>query len=231
MIAALSLVLSLAVEESPPLASESAVPLVSFTTPATTRTWSVMNDPVMGGRSKSAFSTEADHGHFAGTCAIVPFLKAPGFCKIATTYGWFQPKPKFQDVSRFIDGSLYLEVKSSSPAYSGFKVAFSAKNVTRPRPGMHHAGPSFKADFAVPAGSAWTTVKIPFSKFSVDWSEFTGECDTKDPTGEQHLCCSGEHPEVCPKDYHLKALTGFEVWAEGVQGDFAIDLKSISAGP
>ena len=60
---------------------------------------------------------------------------------------------------------------------------------------------------------------------------FTGECDTKDPTGEQHVCCSAQNPEVCPKDYHLRQLTGFEIWAEGVEGQFEIDIKSISAGP
>lgn len=98
-----------------------------------------------------------------------------GFCKIATTHGFFQ-QPHFADVSAFIDGSLYLEVKSSTPSYTGFKVGFTAKNVTRPRPGMHHAGPSFKSDFMVPASAVessdgFTVVKIPFSHFSVDWSE------------------------------------------------------------
>jgi hypothetical protein len=193
-----------------------------------------MNDPVMGGQSHSALTMNAEYGSFAGLCAIVPFLKAPGFCKIATNTGFFH-RHTFPDVSQFIAGSLYLEVRSSTPAYKGYKVAFSAKNVTRPRPGMHHAGPSFKADFSLGGSSSaageWTTVKIPFSSFSVDWSEFTGECDTKDPTGEQHLCCTSEHPEVCPKDYHLRQLTGFEVWAEGVEGKFSIDVKSISAGP
>ena len=45
------------------------------------------------------------------------------------------------------------------------------------------------------------------------------------------VCCTAEHPEVCPKDYHLAKLTGFEIWAEGKEGDFSIELKSISAGP
>lgn len=85
--------------------------------------------------------------------------------------------------------------------------------------------------FTVPSGDAFSTIRVPFDSFSVDWSDFTGECDTKDPTGEQHVCCTAAHPEVCPKDYHLAKLTGFGIWAEGVEGQFAIDLKSISAGP
>jgi len=192
--------------------------------------WTVMNDPVMGGQSHSAYHQEAGSGIFSGVCAIVPFLKAPGFCKIASKQGLFKPT-QFPDASSFIGGALHVEVRSTTPDYDGFKIAFAAKNTTRPRPGMHHAAPSFKADFRVPSGSQFTNVRIPFSKFSVDWSEFTGECDTKDPTGEQHLCCSAAHPEVCPQDYHLRQLLGFEVWAEGKEGKFQLELQRISAGP
>ena len=208
------------------------VPLVTFDSdPATgDRKWNVMNDPVMGGQSKSTYQQEGTVGHFAGLCAIVPFLHAPGFCKIETSNGLFD-KPKFADASAFINGNLYIEARSTTASYAGYKVAFSAKNTTRPRPGMHHAAPSFKADFMVPAGTAFSTIKVPFSNFSVDWSEYTGECDTKDPTGEQHICCSAAHPEVCPKSHHLSALTGFQIWAEGKEGNFDIELKSISAGP
>lgn len=214
-----------------PFAAANVV-LVTFDDDAATgdRNWQVMNDPVMGGQSKSSYEKEGKVGHFHGTCAIVPFLKAPGFCKIETSQGLFK-KPHYADASAFIDGSLYLELRSTTPSYAGYKIAFSAKNTTRPRPGMHHAAPSFKADFTVPAGSTFSTIKVPFSNFSVDWSEYTGECDTKDPTGEQHVCCSSEHPEVCPKDYHLSQLTGFQIWAEGKEGDFDIELKQISAGP
>lgn len=214
---------------------QGAIALVALSNQSSIK-WSVMNDPVMGGQSHSALKMTSSYGSFSGTCAIVPFLKAPGFCKIATDTGFFHPHT-FPDASKFIAGSLYIEIRSTMSAYKGYKVAFSAKNITRPRPGMHHAGPSFKADFSalVPpstmSGEDWSTVKIPFSSFSVDWSEFTGECDTKDPTGEQHFCCTTAHPEVCPKDYHLRQLTGFEIWAEGIEGQFAIDVRSISAGP
>lgn len=212
----------------------SGVELITFDNDPKTgnRQWDVMNDPVMGGQSKSTFTSEKGYGQFTGLCAIVSFLHAPGFCKIATSHGMLE-KPRLADASAFIDGSLYLDVRSSTSDYKGYKVAFLAKNTTRPRPGMHHASPSFKADFMVPAGNGedFATVKVPFNKFSVDWSEYTGSCDTKDPTGEQHICCSSKHPEVCPQAHHLAALEGFEIWAEGVEGKFDIDLKSISAGP
>jgi len=192
-----------------------------------TKTWQDMNDPVMGGKSHSAFNMSAGVGHFAGTCAIVPFLKAPGFCKISTTLGPGE-KPIYADVSSLIDGALVIGVKSSTVGYAGFKVAFSAKNMTRHQT---HGMPSFKANFMSPTSADFTEVRIPWSSFSLDWSEYTGDCDTKDPTGKQHHCCSSAHREVCPQAQHLAQLTGFEVWAEGVEGDFQLDLLTIVARP
>lgn len=202
--------------------------LVTWDGGTTAKKWQDMNDPVMGGQSHSAFNTTGGIGYFSGLCAIVPFLKAPGFCKISTQLGLLE-KPTYPDVSEFINGALLIEARSTTAGYKGFKVAFDAKNATRPGKGTHHGAPSFKADFAV--GSDWSTVRVPFSKFSVDWSDYTGECSTKDPDGTQHHCCSKEHPEVCPTVQHLAALTGLEVWAEGVEGSFDIQLRSISAGP
>lgn len=196
---------------------------------STDKKWSVMNDPVMGGQSHAALSMSEGFATFGGRCAIVPFLHAPGFCQMSTTHGLFE-RSHFKDASAFIDGALYLTVRSEG-AYDGYKVSFTAKNTTRPRPGIHHGGPSFKADFSVPAGGNFHTVKVPFDHFSVDWSEYTGKCDSKDPTGEQHLCCSPAHPEVCPTAQHLSEITGLALWAEGVEGNFRLEVQSIGAGP
>lgn len=198
---------------------------------ATTYTWRAMNDPVMGGQSHSSFKVEDSEGHFQGTCAVVPFLKAPGFCKVGTQRSLFAPPPHFANASRFIDGALYLDVETTTPEYAGFFVAFGAKNAKRPSGAQHHSSPSFKASFKVP-GRERTTVKVPFSNFSVDWSDYTGRCDTKDPRdGFQHHCCTAEHPDVCPKAEHLGQITSLELWAEGVAGNFDIKVFSIGAGP
>lgn len=212
-------------------ASAPALLLVTFdgAHPGTSFNWREMDDPVMGGRSAGSFSTVTDPtrlspiaGKFHGHCAVVPFLHAPGFCK-ATAGG------KFHDASAFISGGLQLYVKSSTPAYTGFKVAFGAVGATRPRP-SRHGGSSFKANFALDSDTGWQLVKIPFHRFSVDWSEYTGDCSTKDPTGEQHVCCTSEHPEVCPTAAHLKKITSIEVWAEGVEGEFDLEIAWIGAG-
>lgn len=221
------------VSDAPRPVQESAghVTLATFDNAAgTTYSWHVMNDPVMGGQSHSKFFVDHSSGYFEGKCAIVKFLNAPGFCKISTQHSLFRSL-HFADASSFIDGALYLDVQTTTPEYKGFFIGFGAKGAKRPSGAMHHAAPSFKANFQVP-GTKRTTVKVPFNGFSVDWSDFTGRCDTKDPNnGFQHHCCSSEHPEVCPTAEHLSQITGLEVWAEGVEGDFQLQIFSISAGP
>ena len=200
---------------------------------ATTHHWVNMNDPVMGGRSTSAFRQVADEriGAFQGTCAIVPFLHAPGFAKIYTQDARSSGRllTPFPDVSKHIDGALHLRVRTTTPQYTGFKVAFGADGAQRPTPSSH-GGASFKADFRL-TGTDWQEIAIPFNQFSIDWSEYTGECTTKDPTGTQHYCCSAAHPEVCPTAVALRNINSVEVWAEGVEGAFTLDIDWIGAGP
>ena len=71
---------------------------------------------------------------------------------------------------------------------------------------------------------------IPFNQFSNDWSPFTGECDTKDPTGLQHHCCTEQHPEVCPTKKNLASITQLGLWTEGVKGTFSFQISWIGAG-
>ena len=188
-------------------------------------TWRDQNDPVMGGASTSSFEVKEDtdgkYGVFNGTCAIVGYLKAPGFAKITTE------STALNDVSAHIKGALELRVRSSTPEYKGFRLGFGAKNV--PKTSIF-GGSSFKAGFEV-NGTDWQVVSVPFSSFSYDWSGYTGACDTKDPGifGHQHHCCTSEHPEVCPTDKFLSTMTDVEVWAEGVEGDFHIELQWVRA--
>lgn len=189
------------------------------------RTWRHMDDPVMGGRSKSTFAQHGGVGVFDGTCAIVPSLSAPGFCKIYTSSG------SYPDASAFVNGSLQLRVRSETPSFKGFRVAVDAAGLKCPGIAFSPFTTSWKAPFAVPAGSSFSTVTVPFSSFSCDWSAYTGACDTKDPGlfGKQHHCCSDKHPEKCPSTAALSAITGVEVWAEGAEGKFHLELQEISA--
>ena len=128
-----------------------------------------------------------------------------------------------------VDGGIQLVVRSSVD-YGGYKFAFSAVGAKRHH-GGHEVVGSYKSGFNVTTGSSWQTVTIPFKHFSSDWSDFTGECSTKDPTNPpyQHHCCSADHPEVCPNAKTLALIDGFGIWAEGTAGQFHLELKSISA--
>jgi len=191
----------------------------------TTASWKNQNDPVMGGASTSSFDVTT--GTFEGTCAIVGFLKAPGFAKIVGSRS-------FADITG--SDNIVLKVKSSTPDYQGFKVAFAAPGI--PKTSIF-GGASYKADFNLTSSTDWQLVSVPLTQFSYDWSGFTGGCDTKDPDqfgikGPQHYCCdkSGlepSKPEVCVDAKFLNKINDLEVWAEGVEGDFNIQIESIGA--
>lgn len=205
-------------------ASASVVKLASFDgADATTFDWKEMNDPVMGGQSTGTFVVDKENrfGVFNGTCAIVPALKAPGFCKATSEMA------TFQNVSTFLEaGSFQLRARSSTPGFMGFRVAFSAKNIPRT---STYGGGSFKTGFNM-TGTDWQVVTIPWTEFSYDWSGFTGRCDTLDPTGQQHHCCTQDESKYCPTVDYLGHITGLELWAEGAEGDFHLDIDWIGAG-
>jgi hypothetical protein len=196
--------------------------------PQTTATWKDLNDPVMGGASTSTFSLDkiGYTGIFNGTCAIVKFLKAPGFAKIVGS-------AKFQDITGY--DNIALRVRSSTPGYQGFKVAFAAPGI--PKTSIH-GDSSYKAGFNLTGGD-WQLVEIPLTQFSYDWSDYTGRCDTKDPAsvfspGKQHFCCSKSglqpsKPDVCVDTKLLSSISSVQIWAEGVEGDFNLEIQWIGA--
>merc|ERR1712203_1348221 len=83
----------------------------------TTFTFKELNDPVMGGKSTGTWSLGSNFGILDGEVVNVPSLKAPGFIK-ASADG------TFPDVSEFINGSLVLSVRTTTPEYSGYRVTF-----------------------------------------------------------------------------------------------------------
>ncbi len=188
------------------------------------RTWSETNDPVMGGLSQATFKISGGTGVFNGTCKIVPSLQAPGFCSAQSEKTHL--RASYPDISK--SKGLELVVRSTTPSFKGFKVAFATKNAKSSS--RYTPFGTFKAPFALSSGAREQTVFVPFTDFSWDWSPYTGECDTKDPTGTQHHCCgSGDAEQYCPSAKDLSELTGLELWAEGAEGDFHLEVKSIAA--
>merc|ERR1712050_351138 len=105
----------------------------------------------MGGRSTGTWSLGNGFGVMDGEVVNVPSLKAPGFIKAAAD-------GNFPDVSAFIDGSLVLTVRTSTPDYEGYRVSFASGAGS---PSFSCAGGGslplsrgrFKTKFKVPSGS------------------------------------------------------------------------------
>lgn len=204
--------------------ADETVDLVTYSGKDKSSTWSwkVLNDPVMGGQSTSTWHINKTLGVavWDGETKIVPSLKAPGFCNAETTNG-LGVLTKANDAAGFTH--LLLRVRSTKP-YEGFKVSFAADTLN---PQFN----SFKSEFNVTRhDGVWHTVAVPFDNFSNDWSSYTGRCDTVDPTGKTHKCCSKDTPEVCPTEKNLADISQFGLWTEGVAGEFHLEIQWIRAG-
>lgn len=173
---------------------------------ATTQKWLEQNDPVMGGRSTGTFTVDSGNkvGVFNGTCAIVPFLKAPGFIKVSST-------GSTPDVSKC--KNLVLNVNSKTD-YKGFRVSFSTDHY----PGGKFFAYGYKSNFDAPVGK-FGDVVLPFTGFSSHWDDGTGEPITK--------CV--DDSKACPTEASLKNMKTISIWGEGVEGDVNLQIKSIRA--
>merc|ERR1719182_785652 len=173
----------------------------------------------MGGQSHSTLKINNGIAVWDGETKIVPKLHAPGFCNVKSTSGGGVLRIA-NDASPFTH--MLLRVRSTMQ-YAGFKVSFAADT-------WNPTFKSFKSDFTVQRNDGvWHTVAVPFENFSNDWSQYTGRCDTTDPNGKKHKCCSAEHPEVCPTKSNLKHISQLGIWAEGVAGKFHLEVKWIRA--
>merc|ERR1711988_1466911 len=176
-----------------------------------------LNDPVMGGRSTGTWSLGNGFGILDGEVVDVPSLKAPGFIKAAAD-------GTFPDVSAFIDGSLVLSVRTSTPDYAGFHVTFvsgaaSASFSCAGGGSLPFSRGCFKQKFSVPAGSDFVEVKLPFNTFSDKWSSATGE----------HTAECAKDKDVCPTAEKLSKIQRVEFWGEGAAGKLHLEVQSVSA--
>jgi hypothetical protein len=187
--------------------------------------WVENNDPVMGGQSNGNWSVvDKSYGLFQGTVKNVSFLHAPGFCRAMTM------APFSKDTSKYLDGGLVITARTRTATYKGFKLSFGSLRTPRHH-GGHEVQGSFKTKLILPASenNEWHSVFLKFADFSYDWSDYTGDCFTKDPDGYQHKCCTEETPDVCPTAMRLSGINSFNIWAEGAEGDFHLELKEIAA--
>jgi len=172
---------------------------------AVSHSWHTENDPVMGGRSDSKFEVKDGYGDYSGTCRIVPSLKAPGFT-IALTETPLQGH--FPDVSA-ADG-IILGLRNVEANVTKFKFAFCDSRINPFRCQFQ----SFKADFEIMPSDSFGEVFLPWSAFSDKWSSYTGEHTAEDP----------------PTASSLRSITQLQIWTEGVEGTFHLQIKYVRAG-
>lgn len=189
-------------------AAEDEIVIEDFSSPV--HKWATMNDPVMGGQSSSSLDISDGVANFSGNCAIVPFLKAPGFVTVQTGGYGQSSEGNFPDVSSCT--GLKMVVRSKVD-YDGYRVSFGKK-----RSGEHGMG--YKAPaLELSTSEKFEEVVLPFEQFSLKWDEGTGDVIT--------MCSDDE--SVCPDVETLRNLQAVSIWGEGVEGDVDLDIKSISA--
>jgi len=176
-----------------------------------------LNDPVMGGRSRGSWHVNSTYGVLDGEVVDIPSLKVPGFIKAAAD-------GSFRDASSAGAGSLELLLRTTTPEYAGFRVAIASGTLA---PAYACAGGGsiplsrgcYKAKFVVPPGSGWSRVSIPFAAFSDRWSPATGERTSE---------CSDD-PSACLTAERLGAIRRIELWAEGANGAVHLECLGIAA--
>ena len=203
-------------EEEVSVAGSDSVVIEDFANPS--HKWKTMNDPVMGGKSDSSVSVSDGIAKFEGTCAIVPFLHAPGFITMmtGTRRGSYFTKsgsnsPSFPDVS----GCKGMEVSlRTSVDYEGYYVSFG----TDVAPGGRYAM-GYKTHLDLGVSEDFVDIQLPFSDFSSKWD---------DATGKTEVTCK-EDPKYCPSLDNLRDMKTISFWGEGVEGTVALDVKYIGA--
>lgn len=184
------------------------VTLLSFDgTPSTTsKTWSLTNDPVMGGLSYSNYTVNGvdQKMEWTGSVEIVPSLEAPGFCNLMSELKQWPSASK--------QTHLMFKARSTVP-YKGFKVSFAADTLS---PQFK----CFKSDFEMSSTGEWEEIAIPFNQFSNNWSSYTGE----------PIVTCAEDASVCPTDKNLADIKQIGFWMEGGEGKFNFEFANVRAG-
>lgn len=182
------------------------ITLITFDGSATDQPWKEQNDPVMGGQSTGTFTVKDQLGVFDGDVVDVPFLKAPGFIKATAS-----TKP-FPDASSCT--GLKITARASED-YKGYRLSFGNKHA----PDAKFFTYGFKAHFDAPVGDNFSDIVLPFTNFTDDWD---------DATGDAIKTCQ-DNKEYCPDLETLKDMKTMSVWGEGVGGKVHLEIKSIAA--
>ena len=113
--------------------------------------------------------------------------------------------------------ALTIALTSNSPFLTG-------PYVPKPAGSPPYRKNAYKAPFNVTETGAFETIIVPMSAFTSSYSTFTGGC-----TDHGAVCCSSQHPEVCPSSLTKSKITDIGIDAQGVVGKFSLRIKTIRA--
>ena len=202
-------------EEEPPPA---AMTLFQFTEKS--KPWVVTNDPVMGGVSYSKFQVVDGVGVWAGEVKTVPKLHAPGTCQS-------QSRRIGGLLSKGLNASQYDAIEItlvSKGALKHFQVEWGGEFVPEPPGSPHYRKKAYKAPFTVSGTGAEENIIVPMKEFTSSYSTYSGECHDHGA-----VCCSPQHPEVCPSTKTRSSITEVGIDAQGTLGKFELHIMSIRA--
>jgi hypothetical protein len=182
-----------------------SIPIATFDgAKATTLEWQTVNDPVMGGQSKSNFSVDgARHvGVWAGEVKIVPFLHAPGFCNLQS--------PGLGKTTEFpkLSGSSGITVRMRETLQSGL-MNFNVQLMSTGAKHLFHKG----------VYMANITISTDLTDHFVPWSAFT--CSWR---GQEVSWCPG----IATQLDKINSV-GLGTASPGIAGEFNLEIESISA--
>eukprot|EP00966_Prymnesium_polylepis_P267983 6191012-Prymnesium_polylepis.1 len=215
-------------------------------------TWTAMNDPVMGGQSFSAVAVENGVLNFTGACKIVPSLNAPGFITAVSS-----DSNAWADVSTCEGLTITAKANSSYAGYRIsfghahpiFGKFFASESPAAP---LRSAFQPFLLFPPAPSlidasKSAWRGRQMatrPIStrrNFTDFWDDATGNpihtvrwWRRNVPaavilTAAWLVCaqCSS-NSRYCPDSKTLANMKTMSIWAEGVEGDINLQVKSVA---
>jgi len=168
----------------------------------TTRSWQVVNDPVMGGRSNSSFAVDGERhlGIWSGNVALVPFLAAPGFCNLRAGSAQNVTYPDFSG-SEGVVARLRQNISDGLTIFRFLLESTGAKNGWKQ--GVYAA--SFSAPLVM------GDVFVPWSSFHCSWR------------GQSVAWC----PDLTTQ-LKLISSVGLGTAYPGSVGSFRLELESLS---
>lgn len=166
--------------------------------------WETVDDPVMGGQSKSFFKEESGRGIWEGEVKNVLVVTNPGFCTIRSPPSNKDNEPRFPDLSDTVGIEVTLR-EAMEQGLDHFSVKFRTSTMTEPET-------AYRKDFKVTA--QMQSHFVPWEDFKCTWR------------GEESDKC---HADGLQDELAVISSMGLGTYYPGNAGKFYIEIESFVA--